>query len=392
LKEQNVIAKKELNPYIERVHFSYFRKGVSMKRHGLVFVPIVLLLLLFDSLSALPRFAVRTGAKCQSCHVNPTGGGMRNFYGSTSYGREALPIKSWQEEFSLEEFTTQLNDFVSVGADFRTLYYTEQANNGQAFWQMQGDIYLRANVAKKINMYLDKGLYSGFEIFGIANILPAEGYIKVGRFWPAFGLRIDDHTIFVRQYTGFNLRSFERAEDTGVEVGFLPGAFKGVVAVSNGGAQGIPSDKVRALLGRVELMFSASSFNFLVGGSAYRLAQGRSGKTIAGGFLGAALENNAVLLGEVDYIDDKTGVADIKSLVSYVELDYALIQGLDLKVAYDFYDPDVKNKSGSFSRYSFGFEFFPISGIEVRPLYRLYKEEPTDLKNDEVHVLIHFYL
>lgn len=345
-----------------------------------------------EYLFALPRFAVRMGAKCQSCHVNPTGGGMRNFYGSTSYGREALPIKSWQEEFALEEFNTQLNDFISIGADFRTLYAWQQVNQGQFFFQMQGDVYLRANVAKKINLYLDKGLRTGYEIFGIANVLPASGYVKVGRFWPAFGLKIDDHTIFVRRYTGFNLESFERPEDTGVEVGFLPGPFTGIVAVSNGGALDAPTGKIRAFLGRAEVIFSAAPFNFMMGGSAYRLKRGREGKTIAGGFLGVAFENNAVVLAEVDYIDDKTGVGDVKNLVSYVELDYAIIQGFDLKAAYDFYDPDTKSKTGASSRYSFGFEFFPIAGIEVRPVYRILKEEPVNQRNNEFHLLIHFYL
>ncbi|MBP9211713.1 MAG: hypothetical protein KBF97_02880 [Bacteroidetes bacterium] len=37
-------------------------------------------------LEALPKFATRQGAKCQSCHVNPTGKGMRSTFGST-YGR-----------------------------------------------------------------------------------------------------------------------------------------------------------------------------------------------------------------------------------------------------------------------------------------------------------------
>jgi hypothetical protein len=61
-------------------------------------------------------------------------------------------------------------------------------------------------------------------------------------------------------------------------------------------------------------------------------------------------------------------------------------------VIYDFYDPDLDVKTGSFSRYSFGFEFFPIAGVEVRPLYRINQEDPTDSTNDEFHLLLHFYL
>lgn len=360
----------------------------------LMMLLVLLFFLSFHSASSLPRFAIRENAKCQSCHVNPTGGGMRNFFGSTSYGREALPIPTWREKYDLDEFTTQLSDFISIGADFRTLFYTKQQpqETNTSFWQMQGDIYLRASLAKKVSIYLDKGLYDGFEIFGIANVLPGDGYIKAGRFWPAYGLRIDDHTIFARRYTGFNLESFRRPEDTGIEVGFLPGPFTGIVAISNGGAQGVPAEKIRAFLVRAEVRFQVAELNLLLGSSAYRLASGRAGKTIVGGFLGAALQKNAVVLLEVDYIDDRTQASDVKSLVSYVELNYAVIQGLDLKVAYDFYDSDIKYKTGSVSRYSFGFEFFPIAGTEVRPMYRIYKEEPTDVKDNQFHLLLHFYL
>jgi hypothetical protein len=49
-------------------------------------------------------------------------------------------------------------------------------------------------------------------------------------------------------------------------------------------------------------------------------------------------------------------------------------------------------KSGSTSRYSIGAEFFPIGGVEVRPVYRFIIEDPVDVKNNEFDVLFHIYL
>jgi hypothetical protein len=78
--------------------------------------------------------------------------------------------------------------------------------------------------------------------------------------------------------------------------------------------------------------------------------------------------------------------------VTFVELDYVVTSGLDIKVGYDFYDPDKDLKTGSMSKYSIGLEFFPISGVELRPIYHIVKDEPTDIKNDEFQFLVHFYL
>src|SRR3972149_11483225 len=111
---------------------------------------------------ALPKFASRVGAKCQACHVNPTGKGMRNTFGST-YGREELPMRTYktvggtneegketvtkEDVTNLEDFSTNLTPNFSYGVDFRSLYFYEGKSKGTSFFQMQGDLYfdLRLN-------------------------------------------------------------------------------------------------------------------------------------------------------------------------------------------------------------------------------------------------------
>jgi hypothetical protein len=82
----------------------------------------------------------------------------------------------------------------------------------------------------------------------------------------------------------------------------------------------------------------------------------------------------------------------VTAVVIYAEANYVLTPGVDLKVAYDFYDPDKDQKTGAISRYSFGFEFFPIAGVEVRPMYRIKREEPIEVKDNEFHLLFHIYI
>lgn len=353
---------------------------------------------------ALPRFASRTGAKCLSCHINPSGGGMRQTFG-VQYGRETLPVPTWSDELGLDDFSTRLTDFVSIGADFRTLYFYQQnpdtgvapppekATN--AFFQMQGDIYMNFRLAKKVNIYLDKGLYSGFEIFGMLNILPANGFIKVGKFVPNYGTKTDDHRAYIRMYTGFSPEPpSPRPELTGAEVAFLPGPVSitgGIYNAAEGFGAGTGSDK--AVLGRAEGIFKASEdVHVGIGGNVFtKMNPAGQRTTLLGGF-GSLSYDNLTILGEGDLIQNKSAGTKITGLVTFVEVDYVLTPGLDLKVGYDFYDPDKDLKTGSMSKYTFGFEFFPVSGVEVRPLYRIVKDEPVDLKNDEFQLLVHFYL
>ena len=72
-----------------------------------------------------------------------------------------------------------------------------------------------------------------------------------------------------------------------------------------------------------------------------------------------------------------------------------VVSGVDLKIGYEYYDPNTNLKDGSFSRITIGAEFFPMSGLEIRPLYRINLEDlPTEqkLNNDEVQLMFHFYL
>jgi hypothetical protein len=365
-----------------------------------------LVVFLFDTTVALPRFASRTGAKCQSCHVNPAGGGMRQAFGQ-QYGRETLPVPTWSEDFSLDDFSTKLTEVVSVGADFRTLFYVQQipdtaggrtgtaSTSNNAFWQMQGDVYLNFRLAKKINIYLDKGIYSGFEIFGLLNILPGNGYIKVGKFVPNYGTKIDDHRTLIREVTGFSAER-GRAELTGAEVGFNAGQVNimgGVFNARDGFGAGVGDKK--AFLGRVDGMFKLNedaTATLGLGGNVFSTKDPAGNRTTLFGGMGSFSYRDFTLMGEVDWVRNTITGNTITGIVSYIEADFMATPGVDFKAMYEFADPNVDLKTGSISRIGIGLEFFPISGVEVRPLYRFNMEDPGNISNDEFNLLIHFYL
>jgi hypothetical protein len=78
--------------------------------------------------------------------------------------------------------------------------------------------------------------------------------------------------------------------------------------------------------------------------------------------------------------------------ILFTELNYILIDGIDVKIGYEFYDPNIDLQDGSISRYTFGVEFFPLSGVEVRPQYRVTQEKPVERANNEFHLMFHFFL
>ncbi len=390
-----------------------------MKRSPLFLLSFIIFAFQFSD--ALPKFATRQGAKCQSCHINPTGKGMRSTFGST-YGREELPMTSYKEATDIEEFSPALNDFFTIGMDYRTLFYYREQSSTSSFFQMQGDLYLDLRLNKKFRIYFDKGLYSGFEVFGLAKVLPLDGYIKIGNFVPSFGLKMDDHTLFTRggqeyspnptvidgigkSLTGLNypkgLGFGQGSEDTGLEFGFNPSIFTitiGVFNGRNGGRGGAVDRQTKAIAIRADATIQTDVVNFTIGGSAYNLpTAGGPGKTqILGAFGVISIDNNLTLQGEYDMITTYNSSAALNKLVTgnilYLEANYILLNGIDLKFGYEFYDPNIDRKDGSATRYTIGAELFPLTGVEIRPLYRINQEKPTDFTNNELHVMFHFFL
>ena len=110
---------------------------------------------------------------------------------------------------------------------------------------MQGDLYLNLRLNRQFLVYVDKGLYAGFEAFGLAKVLPLDGYLKIGQFIPAYGTKIDDHTTFIRGGPYFPLNPAlsiyrqglvfgEYAQQTGIEAGIAPSIFSLQVGLFDG--------------------------------------------------------------------------------------------------------------------------------------------------------------
>jgi len=383
----NTVALDLINMKIDRGVIIIFSERMnSMRKFQIVF-------LFFSILSAgttglaLPRFSALTNLKCGSCHIDPNGGGMRNYYGAAMWGRETLPFRTVSPDSTMAGFSPQLNDVVSIGMDMQTLFYYQQQQDRSSFYQMQGDIYLSARLSNHVLLYFNKGLY-GFDVFGIAQILPSNGYIKIGRFTPAYGTRIDDHTTFIRTKTVF---PYYRREDTGVELGISPTSLTWNVGVYNGEDGADPSNgNIRLITSRAEAFFHVDNLNISFGGSTWFNKGSAGNLTMVGGFAGVGYKDVTIQV-EADLKKDKATLGT-NEFITYLEVNYLLIDGLNIKFIYDFYDPDIDLLTGSETRYSVGAEFFPLPGIEVRPMYRIHSMTSGDVQQNEFDFLVHLFL
>lgn len=281
-------------------------------------LPAAVTLLCASHAFALPRFAARTGNECIQCHVNPSGGGVRNAYGRNVFERVWLPFSSTAqaEELSLDlseadlaeleagfaaedespfvSFTGDLTEWLALGADFRSAYFWIRPDRGLApgsdpsitstFFVMEAYMYLAATLHEHVQFVLQLGVYAGFEAWGLFRLLPegAENnlMVKVGRFMPAFGVREAEHQLFTRQYVG--LGNADR--DTGIEVTGYLGPLTVQASLVNGTIGDLSLDTTgterrrfeKAVLGRVGLRHDFGWVRGQVGGS-FSFSQNNSG-------------------------------------------------------------------------------------------------------------------
>ena len=322
------------------------------------------LVVLPDVLHAIPRYAARYQQNCNLCHMNPTGGGMRSLYASTFLVPTEMALFPWKDE-QLDKIRPDLTESVSIGTDIRMVHhYANKArptpeNN---FFQMQGDVYLNFQMGPQFSAYLDRGQSSTLELFGLAYVLPKNGYLKFGRFTPAFGWKFADHRQFVRQRLFFEPPN---QTDVGLEVGFFPGRYSLVLASVNGSG-GIPADTdaILAYTARGSARLRVRAVAFELGGSYWRNSE-RRGLRLAGGPFGYVNIGPFTWLWEVDWSKLRPlESASTTQVVTSHEFSWQVVQGMDVLGAYNFHDPNVTSPTGTRSRYSVGVETL------VRPFFK----------------------
>jgi len=324
--------------------------------------------------NAEPYLAAQMGLKCATCHVNPTGGGMRTVYGNT-FAQTVLPQKRIGDDSDL--WTGQVMKFLAVGGNARADYNWEDVphqGSTNEFELEEARAYFDFGVIPhRLSIYIDQRFAPGNATNMEANVRywlkEGEYYVKAGRMYLPFGYRFEDDNAFVRQLSGINMQ----APDEGAEFGLEKGNWTAQFALSNGAGGGTEVDTGKQYVTRAEYVRSRWR-----GGASLVFNEASAGNRSGAGLFGAFNVGPVTLLGEADYFDDKGINNGTKLMATLAEADWKLHQGHNVKLTYEWYEPNRDVDNDEQTRTSLLYEWTPIQFIQLRAGVRLYDGIPQN--------------
>jgi len=382
---------------------------------------------------------------CSTCHVSPTGGGLRTPSG-LYYGKEMLPRWGHRPSADAPPRDSEIAGHFRLGkgfsgwapgetpsgdvahryggiepdpvfrggGDVRLLTYVPfEAERDAAFFPMQAELYLMARPHDKVVVYGDVGLQSsraGLNLLGLdvgsagpldylrvrelfvkVDRLPMNAWVRAGRFTPAYGWRLPDHTSFIRRDLGFD----QNRQVFGVEGGINPNYpyVNGAVFVQ--GLDAWPGDTGERGWGATA-QGGVRHLGWQAGGNLQVLNRAESGAELLIGPQWAVNLYPLVVLGELDLRRDFGG--NTTSIAGYTELNWLMTWGLSGRLKFDWIDPDVTLRGDHKNRIALGAEFNPWTYTQVEVQYRTNFTDGTvlligsDFVGHEVLGLMHGWL
>jgi len=354
---------------------------------------------------AEPYLTVRAGAKCSDCHTNVTGGGKRTAFPHIHahdilHDLQILPIPA-----RARSFDGQLHSHVSIGGDFRAASTTVFSDRPDASGRVDRNQAFRSHVDSTdldveellvylqvdlwpdvLSLYVDEDLNGGAtnrEAFALLRgVLPLDGYVKAGRLFPTYGLRVHDDETFIRARSGFTFDN----PDEGAEIGIQPGPFFVGASVTNGAG----GDRdVQLTLNAYTVLEDLPGIGHTLLGASY--ARQSNARSVSGLYAGANLWR-FTYLGEVDFIDDSTSgsVTARDHFAAYGEIDFLAFDWLNVRGAVDY----VKVRGDrDQTRYVIGLEPFIDKHLQPRIQYRINNGPPQlpELNRPELVFELHVW-
>lgn len=331
------------------------------------------------ALRAEPYLAVQQGYKCVACHVNPTGGGMRNEFGNI-FAQNVLPARSIAAGDGA--WTGALSRFASVGGNLRGTWVATEVpgqEGSNEFDVAEARVYLRVEpVPGRLSVYLDErvapGTAANLEAFARYQSADGRWHVQAGRMYLPFGLRIEDDSAFTRSVPGINMTT----PDDGVQVGWESERWSAQFALSNGSGGGPESDQGKQAT--AQAVYVDPRFRAGLGASINSADVGdRRAYSVFGGVRTGPL----AWLGEIALVEDESFPGGTRKLATgLLEANWTVSRGHNLKLTAEWLDPDRNVDEDDQARYSVVYELTPLQFVQLRAGARYYDGIPqNDLQN-----------
>lgn len=337
-----------------------------MTRRAICLFALLVGLLAACSARAEPYLAVGAGLKCVACHVNPTGGGLRNAAGATftQFGLAANPLPE-----SLQAWRGSIVDGLRVGGDLRASTtrtqvpgQPSQSERGLDQFRVYADVQV---VPQYLGLYLDQLLRPGKpqrqEAYARLTTADQRWYLKAGQFYLPFGWRLQDNSAFVRSVSGVSMAT----PDKGVELGMESDEWSLQIVSSNGPGNVGPTTG-RQLTAQAVWVQPDWRVGLV---SAH--TESSAGNRLASGVFGGLRTGPVAWLGEFDLVGDSAYPEGRRRLLAALgELDWTVLKGHNLKFTAELFDPDRQVSNDHKVRYSLVYELTPIPFLQLRAGWR----------------------
>jgi len=221
------------------------------------------------------------------------------------------------------------------------------------------------------------------EAFLLAHEFPYQAYVKAGRFTPSYGLRLDDHTSFIRRGLGLDA-SLPETRVTGVEAGASPNYPFVNLSWFKGKREGMPPEAFNVFDTDAgwgtALNVGYRELGWAIGGSALHRSRSLEdgGEMTAWGIYGVlnpwyyAPSLPLTYQAEIDRGEyRRTSGSTAQTVLVHQELTWLAGNGVNFVLAHDFEDPDREVAFDGAHRVNYGVQITFTPGLSIDARHRI---------------------
>jgi hypothetical protein len=310
---------------------------------------------------AYPHYPLATGSRrCTSCHHAPAGGGLLTAHGRYAAADEIARGWPWDDASGTAgdarpfHGAARLPSWADAGADARLALLSTSGSDAPREWHlipMQADVSGRV-AAGGFSLQATAGLRASARPRGqppSSHVVsrehwamwrpasrPGAGgfYARAGRFMPPYGLRLVDHTAYVRRSLGFDLL----AESYGASAGTVHDRFELHATAFFLNPYVAEERDERGAAAYAEVRVGPTAW-----GASFRWGDADTGRRAASGVTGKVFVSPAetMLLGEIDLVRQAIGQDSRDQLVTYAAAVVRPTRGAYAAATHEFFDEDL---------------------------------------------------